>query len=75
MNDKHTYGKKMARKGRTKVICKGTFISKQSLLSKHKNHDWAIFVAFSDKPNFRKHYKRIETKNVSCNSAPIIDLI
>ena len=32
VKDKHTYGKKMARKGRTKVIYKGTFISKQSLL-------------------------------------------
>ena len=31
MKDEHTYGKKMARKGRTKVIYKGTFISKQSL--------------------------------------------
>ena len=33
MKDKHTYGKKMARKGRTKVIYKGTFISKQSLFT------------------------------------------
>jgi hypothetical protein len=32
VKDEHTYGKKMARKGRTKVIYKGTFISKQSLL-------------------------------------------
>ena len=31
MKDKHIYGEKMARKGRTKVIYKGTFISKQSL--------------------------------------------
>ena len=31
VEDKHTYGKKMARKGHTKVIYKGTFISKQSL--------------------------------------------
>jgi hypothetical protein len=28
------YGKKMARTGRTKVIYKGTFISKQSLIGK-----------------------------------------
>ena len=28
----HTYGKKMARKGRTKVIYKGTFISDRSLV-------------------------------------------
>ena len=31
MKDEHTYGKKIVRKGRTKVIYKGTFISKQSL--------------------------------------------
>ena len=31
VKDEHTYGKKMARKGRTKVIYKGTFVSKQSL--------------------------------------------
>ena len=31
VKDEHTYGKKMARKGRTKVIYKGTFASKQSL--------------------------------------------
>ena len=29
---RHTYGEKMAREGRTKVIYKGTFILKQSLL-------------------------------------------
>ena len=27
VKDEHTFGKKMARKGRTKVIYKGTFIS------------------------------------------------
>ena len=32
MKDTHTYGKKMARSGRTKVIYKGTFISERSLL-------------------------------------------
>ena len=31
VKDDHTYDKKMVRKGRTKVIYKGTFISKQSL--------------------------------------------
>jgi hypothetical protein len=31
VKDEHTYGKKMARKGHTKVIYKGTFVSKQSL--------------------------------------------
>ena len=31
MKDDHTYGEKIARKGRTKIIYKGTFISKQSL--------------------------------------------
>ena len=31
VKDEHTYGEKMARKGRTKIIYKGTFISKQSL--------------------------------------------
>ena len=31
VKDEHTYGKKVARKGRTEVIYKGTFISKQSL--------------------------------------------
>ena len=31
MKDEHTYGQKMARKGRTKVIYKGTFISIQTL--------------------------------------------
>ena len=33
MEDEDTYGQIMARKGRTKVIYKGTFVSKQSLLS------------------------------------------
>ena len=32
MKDDHAYGKKMAGKGRTKVIYKGTFISIQTLL-------------------------------------------
>ena len=32
VKDKHTYGKKMSRKGRTNVIYKGTFVSKQSLV-------------------------------------------
>ena len=32
VKDEHTHGKKMARKGRTKVIYKGTFISERSLL-------------------------------------------
>ena len=31
MKDERTNGKKMASKGRTKVIYKGTFVSKQSL--------------------------------------------
>ena len=31
MKDEHTYGKKMDRKGRKKVIYKGTFISNRSL--------------------------------------------
>ena len=31
VKDEHTYGKRVARKGRTEVIYKGTFISKQSL--------------------------------------------
>ena len=31
VKDEHTYGEKMARKNRTKVIYKGTFVSKQSL--------------------------------------------
>ena len=31
MTDEHTYGKDMARKGRTKAIYKGTLISKQYL--------------------------------------------
>ena len=31
VKDEHTCGKKMARKGRTKVIYKGTFISDRSL--------------------------------------------
>ena len=32
MKDEHTYGKKMARNGRTMVIYKGTFISIQTLI-------------------------------------------
>ena len=36
MEDKHTYGKKMARKGRTKVIYKGTFVCIQTLCSQPK---------------------------------------
>jgi hypothetical protein len=39
VKDEHTYGQKMARKGRTKVIYNGTFISKQSLCSEnHQKH-------------------------------------
>ena len=34
MKDEHTYGKKMARNGRTKVIYKGTFVSIQTLEAK-----------------------------------------
>ena len=38
MKDEHTYCKKMARQGRKKVICKGTFISIQTLrLGRSKN--------------------------------------
>ena len=37
MKDKHTYGKKMARKGRKKVIYKGTFISIQTLVKKRSS--------------------------------------
>ena len=33
VKDVHTYTKKMARKGFTKVIYKGTFVSEQSLCS------------------------------------------
>ena len=37
VKDEHTYGKKMARKGRSKVIYKGTFICIQTLVtSKHR---------------------------------------
>ena len=32
MKDEDTHGKKMARKGRTEVIYKGTFVSNRSLL-------------------------------------------
>ena len=32
MEDEDTHGKKMARKGRTEVIYKGTFVSKRSLV-------------------------------------------
>ena len=32
MKDKHTYGEKMARQGLKKVIYKGAFVSKQSLV-------------------------------------------
>ena len=31
VKEEHTYGKKVARKGRTKINYKGTFISKHSL--------------------------------------------
>ena len=37
MKDEHTYDKKMARKGCTKVIYKGTFVSEQSLSAKNEN--------------------------------------
>ena len=37
MKDEHTYGKKMAKKGRTNVIYKGTFISDRSLESDNEN--------------------------------------
>ena len=33
MEDEDTHGKKMARKGRTEVIYKGTFVSERSLLN------------------------------------------
>ena len=35
MEDEDTHGKKMARKGRTEVIYKGTFVSKRSLVHTH----------------------------------------
>ena len=38
VKDEHTYGKEMARKGRKKVIYKGTFISKPSLSRPKKGH-------------------------------------
>ena len=38
VKDEHTYGIKMARKGRTKVIYKGTFVSKQSLSAMFLGH-------------------------------------
>jgi hypothetical protein len=34
VKDEDTYGKKMARKGRTEVISKGTFVSERSLIQK-----------------------------------------
>ena len=44
VKDEHTYGKKVARKGRREVIYKGTFISKQSLITN-------LFVLFYKQVN------------------------
>ena len=44
MKDEHTYGKKMARNGRTKVIYKGTFVSIQTLANAR--------TGFYDRPGF-----------------------
>ena len=50
MKDEHTYGEKIARYGRTKVIYKGTFISKQSLLYKiHQKISFYRNFEFSQK--------------------------
>ena len=45
MKDEHTYGKKMARKGRTKVIYKGTFICIQTLHGKKYHSKCLIDVS------------------------------
>ena len=44
MEDEDTHGKKMARKGRTEVIYKGTFVSKRSL-----GFDGAFYKSFLDR--------------------------
>ena len=44
VKDEHAYGKKMARKGCTKVIYKGTFISIQSLINNSWNYSMSRFT-------------------------------
>ena len=45
MKDRHTYGKKMTRNGRTKDIYKGTFVCIQTL-EKHRVTNSVIRMAF-----------------------------
>ena len=69
MEDEDTHGKKMARKGRTEVIYKGTFVSKRSLSSFHNDYSGftnvktkrKFCVAFSKCMNFVKSIQ-INTK-------------
>ena len=49
VKDKDTYGKKMARKGRTQVIYKGTFISDHSLVG--DNLPSPVGIVLIDLPN------------------------
>ena len=53
MKDKHTHGKKMARKGRTKVIYKGTFVSEQSLHVYFSTNEPEISNNFFMLPHFK----------------------
>ena len=71
MRDEHTYGQKRSekvRKGRTKVIYKGTFISKQSLYLKLKGKHMSDEYLIEDEITFDSTFlllmlTRIETPN------------
>ena len=59
MKDKHKYGKKMVRKGRTNVIYKGTFISKQTLSKFQKILSLWLFKFFKRSKIY--HYSTISS--------------
>ena len=64
MKDTHTYGKKMARNGRTKVIYKGTFICKQTLPKNICTHQKVNKVSAYTKNQFISEIKNLQKVNV-----------
>ena len=62
MKDEHTYGEKMPRKGRTKVIYKGTFISDRSLFDFFKTILRSAELALWDQPNIELQCQSVYIK-------------
>ena len=66
MEDQHTCGKKMARKGRTEVIYKGTFVSNRSLLQSTviSSYIIVIFEPYLTKPEAMRSLPHYELLNL-----------